>query len=87
MRSGRVSHAALSFGGLPSLGEKLFAVPWRALVLDTVNKRFMLNVDKARLADAPGFDKDHWPNMADRSWEKDIRAYYGTQPDADTPRI
>ena len=47
MKSGRVSYAVLSFGGFLGMGDKLFAVPWDALKLDTVNKRFVLNVDKA----------------------------------------
>ena len=80
MRSGRVAYAVLSFGGVLGMGDKLFAVPWNALKLDTVNKRFVLNVEKTRLESAPGFDKDAWPNMADSSWEKDIHAYYGSKP-------
>lgn len=80
MRTGRISYAVLSYGGFLSLGEKLFAVPWEALKLDTENKRFVLNVDKDRLKSAPGFDKDHWPNMADTAWAKGIHSYYGTQP-------
>lgn len=80
LRTGRVSYAVLSFGGFLSMGEKLFAVPWNALTLDTENKRFVLNVEKDRLADAPGFDKDKWPNMADQSWANDIHTYYGTKP-------
>jgi sporulation protein YlmC with PRC-barrel domain len=83
MRTGRVSYAVLSFGGFLGLGEKLFAVPWDALKLDTENKRFVLNVDKERLENAPGFDKDHWPNMADPIWAEGIHSYYGTRPDID----
>ena len=67
MRSGSIWYAVLSFGGFLGLGEKFFAVPWSALKLDTVRKRFVLNVDKARLKLAPGFDKDKWPDMADRT--------------------
>jgi sporulation protein YlmC with PRC-barrel domain len=80
MGTGRVSYAVLSFGGFLGMGDKLFAVPWNALKLDTVNKRFVLNVDKARLESAPGFDKDHWPNMSDQTWAKGIHSYYGTKP-------
>ena len=83
VRSGRVSYAVLSSGGFLGIGEKLFAVPWTALSLDTVNKRFVLNVEKDRLKSAPGFDKDQWPNMADPSWAKSIHDYYGTKPYAD----
>ncbi len=83
MRTGRVSYAVLSFGGFLGMGEKLFAVPWSALTLDTVNKRFTLDVEKDRLETAPGFNPDSWPNMADTTWEKTIHDYYGTQPHVD----
>ena len=79
MRSGRVRYAVLSFGGFLGMGGKLFAVPWTALELDTKNKRFVLDVGKARLQSAPGFDKDNWPNMADQSWARAVHAFYGTQ--------
>lgn len=87
MQTGRISYAVLSFGGFLSLGEKLFAVPWEALKLDTENKRFVLNVDKERLEDAPGFDKDNWPNMADSVWADRIHAYYGTTPRIEDTRV
>jgi sporulation protein YlmC with PRC-barrel domain len=80
MRSGRIGYAVLSFGGFLGMGEKLFAVPWSALTLDTEHKRFVLNVAKENLKDAPGFDKDDWPDMADRTWEQGIHDYYGTKP-------
>lgn len=85
MRSGRVAYAVMSFGGFLGMGDKLFAVPWPALTLDTENKRFVLDVDKARLEAAPGFNKEHWPNMADPSWERDIHDYYGIKPDPKDP--
>ena len=78
MASGRVAYAVLSFGGVLGLGDKLFAVPWAALALDTVNKRFTLDVPKARLKDAPGFDKDHWPTMSDPTWARSVHLYFGT---------
>lgn len=80
MRTGKVSYAVLSFGGFLGVGDKLFAVPWNALTLDTENKRFVLNAAKSSLENAPGFDKDKWPNMADPSWSSGIHAYYGTTP-------
>jgi len=79
MTSGKISYAVLSFGGMLGLGDKLFAVPWSALKLDTVNKRFTLNVPKESLKDAPGFDKDRWPSMADPTWATGVHAFYGTQ--------
>lgn len=78
MHTGQVAYAVLSFGGFLGIGEKLFAVPWGALHLDTVNERFVLNVDKARLKNAPGFDPGAWPDMSDTAWAKQIHTFYGT---------
>lgn len=80
MRTGQVAYAVLSFGGFLGMGEKLFAVPWQALQLDTVNKRFVLNIDKERLKNAPGFDPDAWPDMSDVGWSNQIHSFYGTDP-------
>lgn len=76
--TGEVCYAVLSFGGFLGMGQKLFAVPWIALALDTENKGFILRVEKDQLQNAPGFDKDDWPNMADPTWSRGIHAYYGT---------
>ncbi|RJG06671.1 PRC-barrel domain containing protein [Noviherbaspirillum cavernae] len=84
MSSGEVAYAVLSFGGILGIGEKLFAVPFNALKLDTTNKRFVLNVDKDRLKNAPGFDKDDWPDMADTSWASGIRSFYGASGTGDS---
>jgi sporulation protein YlmC with PRC-barrel domain len=79
--SGKISYAVLSFGGFLGMGEKLFAVPWSALKLDTENKRFVLDVEVDRLKSAPGFDNDRWPDMADAGWARDIDDYYGVKAD------
>jgi sporulation protein YlmC with PRC-barrel domain len=78
IESGKVCYAVLSFGGFLSLGEKLFAVPWSALTVDTENKRLVMDTDEERLKNAPGFDTDNWPDMADATWEKSVHGYYGT---------
>ena len=83
MSNGRVAYAVLSHGGFLGMGDKLFAVPWSALTLDTVNKRFVLDVSKDRLENAPGFDKDQWPDMADTAWTNQIHDYYGVSPYSD----
>ncbi len=80
MRSGKIAYAVLSSGGFLGMGNKLFAVPWNALKLDTVNNRFVLNVEKDLLKDAPGFDKGAWPDMADTTWADRVHSYYGTKP-------
>ena len=78
--AGRVAYAVLSFGGFLKMGNKLFAIPWEALQLDAHNKQFILNVDKSRLENATGFDKDNWPDMADPRFGKSVYQHYGYKP-------
>ena len=78
MATGKVAYAVLSFGGLLGLGDKLFAVPWSALTLDTINKRFTLSVSVEALKEAPGFDKECWPSMTDKAWAGGVHKFYGT---------
>lgn len=80
LESGRIAYAVLSFGGFLGMGEKLFAIPWSALKVDKIEKRFVLNVSKELLDRAPGFPKDHWPNMSDPAWGAEIYSYYGYKP-------
>jgi sporulation protein YlmC with PRC-barrel domain len=74
--TGRVAYAVLSVGGFIGIGERLFAIPWSALTLDEDRKCFILDVDKQRLENAPGFDKDRWPDMADLSWSSSVSSYW-----------
>jgi hypothetical protein len=74
---GRVQYAVLSFGGFLGLGDKDFLIPWNAFSFDLANNRAMLNVDKDRLKNAPGFDKDKWPNMTDPAFGQGVSQYYG----------
>lgn len=78
--SGRVAYAVLSRGGVFGLGARLFAIPWSALTLDAPRQCFVLGVDRERLDAAPGFDRDHWPAMADASWASAVHEYYGHAP-------
>lgn len=78
--TGRVAYAVLSVGGLLGLGDKLFAIPWSALELDTENKCFRIEAEKELFKNAPGFDKDAWPTMADETWARGVHVYYGAVP-------
>ena len=80
LHSGRIAYAVLSFGGFLKMGNKLFAIPWEALKLDTVKKEFILHIDKSHLEKATGFDKDNWPNMADPTFGSTLYRQYGFKP-------
>ena len=83
--NGSVRYVALSFGGFLGIGDKLFAVPWDAVRLeyDAKDKKdcLIFDVTKESLSNAPGFDKDHWPNFADPKWSAEVEKHY--QPNID----
>ncbi len=75
--TGRVEYYILSFGGFLGIGEKYFAIPPQAISCDTEQECMILNIDKETLENAPGFDKDDWPNMAGPEFRNKIYSHYG----------
>jgi len=78
-KTGQACYIVLSFGGLLGIGDKLFALPWETSTYDTNEECFILNIDKDKLKNAPGFSKNNWPNMADSDWNQSISKYYNTR--------
>ncbi len=68
--SGRVAYIVASFE------DKLFAIPWHAAKISHHDRKFILTISKDVLKDAPGFDKDNWPNWADPNWADHVSGYY-----------
>jgi len=80
--SGQVVYAVVSYGGVMGMGDKLFAVPWKAFTWLRDKEYYTLNVDKATLAKAPGFDKSHWPESSTH-WDQqreEIHQFYRVAP-------
>jgi sporulation protein YlmC with PRC-barrel domain len=74
--SQRVHYAVLSFGGLLGLGDKMFAFPVSAFKPSRNRDELVLNVDKDRLKDAPGFERDAWPNWSDNRYRDEVDRYF-----------
>ncbi|MEM6325721.1 MAG: PRC-barrel domain-containing protein [Bacteroidota bacterium] len=75
--TGRVSYAVLDFGGFLGIGNSYFAVPLEAFRPDTQEERLVLDVDKALLENAPGFDKDNWPQTSNDDFVRTVYEHYG----------
>jgi sporulation protein YlmC with PRC-barrel domain len=82
LEDGQIAYAVLSFGGFLGLGDKLFAIPLEALTFANGDHTVILEVEKEVLRNAPGFDKDQWPDTAqyEAGWLLDIYEYYGYSP-------
>ncbi|SKC77424.1 PRC-barrel domain-containing protein [Paraburkholderia hospita] len=80
VRSGRIAYAVLSEGGFLGMGTTLHAIPWSALTLNADEKVFLVALMADEIKNAPGFDKNHWPPMADPQWGPSVHEYYLQQP-------
>ena len=49
-------------------------------LLSKENHVYLLDISEERMAAAPSFDRDHWPDVANREWEIDTYRYYGVSP-------
>jgi sporulation protein YlmC with PRC-barrel domain len=80
IHNGRLAYAVLSFGGLFGIGSKLFILPWSSLTYRHPENEFILDVQREVLEKGPGFERDHWPDMADPAYGADIYRHYGKTP-------
>ena len=72
---GTIRLAIVSTGGFLGVGDRLHAVPWEVLAPGPRDDR-ILDMDKARLKAAPGFDSRSWPDLDDARWLADNRRHY-----------
>ncbi len=79
--SGEINYAVLSFGGFIGMGDKYFAVPWSSFTINRLDETFLLDIAKERLEEAPGFDKDNWPDHAS-SYLDTVGAFYSNHSPA-----
>jgi sporulation protein YlmC with PRC-barrel domain len=82
---GSIGYAVLDFGGFLGIGDKYFAVPWEALQWTADHKAIVLDVSKKDLKQAPGFDKNNWPDLGSEEQALIIYEYYGMPLPSDTP--
>jgi sporulation protein YlmC with PRC-barrel domain len=68
LQSGKIAYAVLSVGGFLGIGDKLIAVPPSAFTTGTDQDRLVLNADKARIQNSPGFAKNAWPDLNSSDW-------------------
>lgn len=77
--TGCIVYAVLSFGGFLGLGDKLFAIPWASLRVDTEEQCFRFDIDQETLERAPGFDKEDWPGAKDFGIVTTVYKFYGVE--------
>lgn len=86
---GKIVYCVLASGGVLGIGDKLLALPPTSFSPAADGKHLVLNSEKEFLKEAPGFDKNHWPELTDTRFVEDVYVYYGKPSfrDNDSRRI
>jgi len=72
----RVAYNVLSFGGFLEIGQKLFAVPFKTMIVNPYGEEVIFDISREVLEIAPGFDRGDWPNTANPLWHEDVDKYW-----------
>jgi sporulation protein YlmC with PRC-barrel domain len=74
---GRALYAVIGFGGFLGMGERLFAFPLQAFEMPLDREQLVLNVSRERLQQAPGFDRNQWPDWNDTAYRGEVDRFHG----------
>jgi sporulation protein YlmC with PRC-barrel domain len=88
MVAGRIAFVVVSFEGFLGISDKWFAMPWELLSWSTENKKFILDMPKETLREAPGMDKNKWPDNIDFNLLVKAYSHFGVAPywDSSNPK-
>lgn len=78
--SGKVAYAVLAAGGILGMGKEVIALPWDVLTYDTGKGGYVVDVDHAKLEDAPQMASGDLRELDNRDFEKHIHDYYNIDP-------
>ena len=77
--AGRVLYVIFAPDRNMDAGDNLYAFPPNAFTLGGDQKTLVTDINKERLAGAPHFTKNNWPNLADSTWATQVYQYHGKQ--------
>lgn len=75
-----IAYVVVSFNEVLGVGDGLFALPWKALKLDSRTLCFVLNVEEEVLQNAPRIDPDRWREQSNHDFINRIYMHYGYDP-------
>jgi sporulation protein YlmC with PRC-barrel domain len=79
-QQGRILYVVLQPSSNLNLGDNLYALPPDAITWNRSQNSLVSNIDQQKLASAPHFASNNWPNLSDTSFASQVYQYYGKQP-------
>lgn len=79
-RTGTVTHAVLSLGGLLGLGKSYYPLPFELMTYNAVEDVYQVMIDRHLLEGGPSWSNNA-PNF-DQAYADRVASYYGTRHEA-----
>ena len=79
-RTGTVTHAVLSLGGLLGMGKSYYPLPFELLTYNSVDDVYQVTIDRQLLEGGPSWSNNA-PNF-DQAYADRVASYYGSRHEA-----
>ncbi len=76
-QTGRVHYAIMSFGGFLGMGNSFHPLPWQSLIYERDAGRYVVDLDRERLENAPSYEDTAEPSWNDPEYGRRVSSYYG----------
>lgn len=77
--SGTAAYVVIATGFM-GLGDRYFAVPWKALRINQKKELVQLDISRENFKKAPSFHKEEWLAYPHQSFIKEVHEYFGFSP-------
>lgn len=74
-KTGDPAYAVISTGFL-GFGDRYFAVPFKAFIVDARHDRIWLKISRDDFKKSPNFDREKWPGFPHKEFIKKVHDYY-----------
>jgi len=78
--AGRVVYVVLAPASSLKLNDNYYLLPPQAVTLSPDQKNLVSDISAEKLAQAPHFAANHWPNLSDATLAGQVYQFYGKQP-------
>src|SRR5215472_6327708 len=75
LKTGSLRYVIVSMGGFLRKDE-MFAVPWELFSVHQRDHKFVLDISKQFLKEAPRFQEVKWPDLNSAAWASEVHEYF-----------
>jgi PRC-barrel domain len=80
LHTGRLVYGVVTLNRAPKWSERVIAIPWNAMHLDSSGEHLCVNALRDWIERAPSMQPDAMPNLLDHECAVLIHSFFGTKP-------